>query len=98
MASRVETVLTRRLRLVTPIPVKRERARSAAAAAAVAATRRDTVLLLVPTAILVAVGLVMVLSASSITAAQEYGSSFHYFFKQGLFAALGVVALAVCSR
>ncbi|MEX0989689.1 MAG: putative lipid II flippase FtsW [Actinomycetota bacterium] len=98
MVSRVETFPTRRLRLVTPWPVKEKRARSATVARARAAARNDIVLLLVPTAVLVAIGLVMVLSASSVSAALEFGSSFHYFFKQSLFAVLGVALLVACSR
>ena len=98
MATRAESVLTRRLRLVTPWPEKQERARVARAARVRSATRTDVVLLLVPTAILVAVGLVMVLSASSVSAAVEFGSSFHYFVKQVVFAAIGIALLVVCSR
>jgi cell division protein FtsW len=78
--------------------VKQDRIRIAAAARVRTATRNDAVLLLIPTAILVAIGLVMVLSASSVFAALEFGSSFHYFTKQVVFAALGIVLLVACSR
>ncbi|HEU5002809.1 MAG TPA: putative lipid II flippase FtsW [Actinomycetota bacterium] len=47
---------------------------------------------------LLAIGLVMVLSASSVESFTAYGSSFLYFRKQLLGAAIGVVVMAVVAR
>jgi len=61
-----------------------------------ATSRADTILLLVPTWFLTAMGLVMVLSAGSVSAAQGYdGNSFWYFQRQVVYtlAGLGVGAL-----
>jgi cell division protein FtsW len=43
-------------------------------------------------------GLVMVLSASSVAALDEYGSSWHYFNRQLMWVALGSVALVLAMR
>ncbi|WP_285779920.1 putative lipid II flippase FtsW [Microtetraspora sp. NBRC 13810] len=48
--------------------------------------------------LLLALGLMMVLSASSIEALQETETPFYWFLKQLLFAALGVPLMWVCSR
>ncbi|KNX36890.1 putative lipid II flippase FtsW [Luteipulveratus halotolerans] len=48
--------------------------------------------------LLVAFGLVMVLSASSVTSYQESGSSYTVFKTQAMYAALGLVAATVASR
>ncbi|MGH2591711.1 MAG: FtsW/RodA/SpoVE family cell cycle protein, partial [Actinomycetota bacterium] len=80
------------LRIVRPGELLRGRARSRAA------SRRDAALLLGSTAFLVLVGLVMVLSASSVSAFAEYGDSFRYFQRQAAYAVVGVVALVVTSR
>jgi cell division protein FtsW len=48
--------------------------------------------------ILVAIGLIMVLSASSVMALHQDGSGWVYFEKQVAWAALGVLALAITSR
>lgn len=48
--------------------------------------------------LLLAIGLVMVLSASSPTALSESGNSYKYFIKQLIFAGAGVVAMAVISK
>ncbi|MEU6997737.1 putative lipid II flippase FtsW [Nonomuraea sp. NPDC046570] len=49
-------------------------------------------------ALLLALGLMMVLSASSIEALQKTGSPFSWFFKQSMSAAIGVPLMWVCSR
>lgn len=49
-------------------------------------------------ALLLALGLMMVLSASSIEALQKTGSPFSWFIKQSLSAALGVPLMWICSR
>jgi cell division protein FtsW len=55
-------------------------------------------LLLGSTAFLVGVGLVMVLSASSVSAFAEYGDSFVFVQRQAAYAVVGVLALLVASR
>lgn len=55
-------------------------------------------LILGATTLLVGLGLVMVLSASSVTSFQDSGSSFTIAKQQAMYAALGVVAFAVASR
>jgi cell division protein FtsW len=78
-----------RLRLVEP-------ARHAVASSA--ASRRDAALLLGSAAFLVATGLIMVLSASSVSAFAEYGDSFRYFQRQAAYAVVGVAALVLAAR
>jgi cell division protein FtsW len=81
-----------RLRLV-PTP----RRRSPAEARRIA--RRDLALLCGSAAALTVVGLVMVLSAGSVSAAQGYGgNSFWYFQRQLLYAAVGIGAAIVVAR
>src|SRR6185295_2218534 len=63
-----------------------------------AVARRNLTLLLAPTALLTVIGLVMILSAGSISAVEGYGTSFWYFNRQTLYAAAGVVGLVVCAR
>jgi cell division protein FtsW len=55
-------------------------------------------LLLGATAFLVATGLVMVLSASSVSAFADYGDSFMFVQRQALYAVIGVLALVATSR
>jgi cell division protein FtsW len=55
-------------------------------------------ILLLSTAFLVAAGLIMVLSASSVSAFQETGSSFTFFKRQLIYAVLGSLAMFVTSR
>ncbi|HEV3474907.1 MAG TPA: putative lipid II flippase FtsW [Actinomycetota bacterium] len=55
-------------------------------------------LLLAATAGLVVLGLVMVLSASSVAAYRAYGSSFLFFVRQLAYAGVGLVVLLVASR
>ncbi len=64
-----------------------------------ALARRDLVLLWVAAGLLTAFGLVMVLSAGSVSATQGYdGNPFWYFQRQGLFAAIGVTGALTISR
>ena len=82
----------RRLRLV-PTPRRRSPAESRRIA------RRDLALLCGSAGALTVVGLVMVLSAGSVSAAQGYGgNSFWYFQRQVLYAAVGVGAAIVVTR
>ncbi len=48
--------------------------------------------------LLLTIGLVMVLSASSPSALSDYGNSYTYFSKQLLFAILGLIAMAIISK
>jgi cell division protein FtsW len=81
------------LRLVRP---ERD-ARSETDAAALA--RTDLLLLVGACAALTAFGLVMVLSAGSVSAAQGYdGNSFWYFQRQLVYAAVGIVGAIVIAR
>jgi cell division protein FtsW len=50
-------------------------------------------LMLGSTLMLLAIGVVMVYSASSVMALREFGDAFFYLKRQGLFAALGIVAM-----
>ena len=54
--------------------------------------------LLAATGLLTAIGLVMVLSASSVSAFAQYGSSFLFFKRQAMYAAVGTGALLVTSH
>ena len=67
-------------------------------ASAASVARRNLTLLLVPTALLTVVGLVMILSAGSISAVEGYGTSFWYFNRQTLYAVVGVIGLVVTAR
>jgi cell division protein FtsW len=49
-------------------------------------------------AVLVVIGLVMVLSASSVQSEREFGSTWSYFLRQSIWAAIGLVALTVAAR
>ncbi len=61
--------------------------------------RVDLILLVVAAGFLTAVGLVMVLSAGSVSAAQGYGgNSFWYFQRQVAYAAIGIGVAYVISR
>jgi cell division protein FtsW len=59
---------------------------------------RTILLLLVPTAVLLAIGLVMVFSASSVSAYAQYGSSTLFFRRQVAYAGVGVVLFLAASR
>jgi cell division protein FtsW len=73
------------------VPTGRDAERSAEA-------RRTIALLLVPSLLLTLVGIVMVLSASSVEAYAELGSSFFFFNRQAIYAAVGVVGLVAAAR
>jgi cell division protein FtsW len=81
-----------RLRVV-PSDDRARRRREAAAA-----SRRSLFLLLVPAGILLVLGLIMVLSAGSISAVEGYGTSFWYFQRQLIYAVAGGAALVVAWR
>lgn len=55
-------------------------------------------LIIMCSALLLALGLMMVLSASSVEALQKTGSPFSWFFKQSLSAAVGLPVMWACSR
>ena len=59
---------------------------------------RTVGLVLVAAAALVVLGLLMVLSASSVRAYQEYGSSFLFFVRQLVYAAVGLAAFLLTAR
>ena len=54
--------------------------------------------LLITVLLLLTIGLIMVLSASSPTSLSETGSSYKYFIKQGIFATIGLVLMAFISN
>ena len=54
--------------------------------------------LLITVLLLLTLGLIMVLSASSPTSLSESGKSYKYFVKQAVFAALGLVAMGFISK
>lgn len=56
------------------------------------------VLLLLGTAATVALGLVMILSASSVTSAAQTGDPFYYFERQLLWTGVGAVCFIICLR
>src|SRR5437016_13239848 len=59
---------------------------------------RMVLLLIGASAALTALGLVMVLSASSVSSYAQYGSSFLFFKRQAIYAAVGAVAMVTASR
>src|SRR5439155_4835345 len=63
-------------------------------------TRNPTVVLVLlgATAVLTGIGLVMVLSASSVSAYAQYGTSFLFFKRQAVYVVVGTVALLLTSR
>lgn len=60
--------------------------------------RRTVFMLVGSTAFLTVGGIIMVLSASSIVALDQYGSSFVFFERQAAYAVFGTLALLVASR
>lgn len=95
------TISRRRPRTATGPPhlrLVRERDLVRLAPSPVAIARRNLTLLLAPTALLTVIGLVMVLSAGSISAVEGYGTSFWYFNRQTLYAAAGVIGLVATAR
>jgi cell division protein FtsW len=93
-------VRARHLRVVTD----REWAGARTGGRAVAASRsgaireRAPAILLIATVALTLLGLVMVLSSSSVSAYEQYGSSFYFFKRQAAYAGVGAVALWITSR
>lgn len=83
-----------RLRLVRPGDLSP----AAARARAERSGRRVVTMLWLSVTILTTLGLVMVLSASSVTAFTEYGSSFLFFKRQALYAAFGGAVALGTSR
>jgi cell division protein FtsW len=81
------------LRLVRPPEAAGRRGSDVAAAA-----RRNLALLLVPTLLLMMIGLVMILSAGSISAVEGYGTSFWYFNRQAIYAVAGLITLVAAAR
>ena len=95
MASRaVSARASSGLRLV---PAPAEGSRASKAERERAATR-TVLMLLVPTALLLGVGLIMVFSASSVAAYARYGSSFLFVQRQAVYAGVGVLGLLLLSR
>jgi cell division protein FtsW len=92
VASRAVPASARHLRLVHPGQ------RAASKTQTDVATRRTLVMLLGATAFLVSGGLIMVLSASSITAYAQFGDSFLFFQRQAGYAVAGTLALWLTSR
>lgn len=92
MASRSVPSSARHLRLVVA------EQRGAIRPASEVSSRRTIVLLLASTAFLVAGGLIMVLSASSVSAYAQYGDSFLFFQRQATYAGVGVLGLLLTSR
>jgi cell division protein FtsW len=83
-----------RLRVARPL----DRPGASASSHAERSTRRVLATLLISVSGLTVMGLVMVLSASSVSAFAEYGSSFLFFKRQAIFAVVGAVAAFVTSR
>ena len=54
--------------------------------------------LLITVLLLLTIGLIMVLSASSPTSLSESGNSYKYFIKQGIFAIVGLIAMTFISN
>src|SRR5205823_7569798 len=59
---------------------------------------RTVVVLLSAAFLLTGIGLVMVLSASSVTSYARYGTSFLFLKRQAVYAAIGTVALILSAR
>jgi cell division protein FtsW len=79
------------LRVVRP-PVRRARKD------AVSAARTSVILLLISSAVLTAIGVVEVFSASSVYAFTTYDNSFWFLERQAIYAAIGVGVLLVTAR
>ena len=87
-------VRTTKLRVVRT-PSRRRRKDPAASARA---ARTNMILLLVPAALLTAIGVIEVFSASSVYAFTTYDNSFWFLERQGIYAAIGIGALLVTAR
>ncbi|HEX7464130.1 MAG TPA: putative lipid II flippase FtsW [Actinomycetota bacterium] len=72
--------------------------RAATRARATFTSRRTVALLIGSTVFLTGGGLIMVLSASSVSAYANYGSSFLFFQRQAAYAVVGALALLLTSR
>lgn len=84
--------------LAPSVPVRR-RGRDSTARERTAPVRTPAFVVLCATvAVLNVVGLVMILSASSVAALSNYGSSWHFFNRQVVWAVGGAVAFAVAAR
>ena len=82
-----------------PIPFGRRASAVPERATAVRTTRSSTyVLLLATVGVLNIVGVIMVLSASSVASLTNYGSAWYFFQRQVIWTVLGVIAFAVTAR
>ncbi len=75
-----------------------QRARASERARAAGGATRSYYLLISVTGVLLGFGLVMILSASSVSSFTRYGSSFLFFKRQLVWALMGVVGMFVASR
>ncbi len=75
-----------------------QRARATGKKAGAGTGTRTYYLMMSITAILLGFGLVMILSASSVSSYTRYGSSFMFFQRQVMWAVIGVAAMFVASR
>jgi cell division protein FtsW len=99
-ASRASVRERPHLRVVRPgeRPPRPRATRSPHQASSRAGRDRSVSLLLGSTALLVGLGLIMVLSASSVSAYARYGSSFLYFRRQLVYALIGSAVMLVTAR
>ncbi len=88
------TMTMPRLRVVRPGELSPAETRARAERSA----RRVLSALGISVAVLTVAGLVMVLSASSVTAFAQYGSSFTFFKRQALYALIGLMVAAATAR
>ena len=86
--------------MTNPLRTRSHADRSTNGAAKVASTNRSStaVLLVATVVVLNVVGVVMVLSASSVTSLTDYGSPWYFFERQLFWTVLGIVAFAVAAR
>jgi cell division protein FtsW len=82
------------------VTVRKGRSSSRSRSRSAAETRlsRPSVLITLTCVALLGLGLIMILSASSVAAFTAYGSSYKFFFRQLMWAGIGVVAFIVMSR
>jgi cell division protein FtsW len=95
VASRAVDVPTRHLRLVDAgeRATRAERRAARARERSRARTPSVVVALIAATALLTGIGLVMVLSASSVSSYAQYGSSFLFFKRQAIYVLVGALAM-----
>ena len=80
-------------------PVRAHRHRAAATTRRAAGARSSTAILLVATvAVLNVVGVVMVLSASSVASLTDYGSPWYFFLRQLMWTVFGLIAFVFAVR